>query len=65
MSAEEQLAALKEEVAGLKLALVKKEEEVEKTAENVGLVEGQLKKLLQQTTNEGVKREGIVYVTVT
>lgn len=65
MSAEEQLAALKEEVAGLKLALVKKEEEVEKTAENVGLVEGQLKKLLQQTTNESVKREGIVYVTVT
>lgn len=64
MSAEEQLAALKE-VAGLKLALVKKEEEVEKTAENVGLVEGQLKKLLQQTTNESVKREGIVYVTVT
>ena len=61
MSAED-LAALKGEVEGLKLALVKKEKEAQETAENLGAVEQELKHLLKQPKNESVKGEGVVYV---
>lgn len=62
MSAEE-LAALKGEVEGLKLALAKRETKVQETAENTGAVEQELKKLLKQSKNESIKGEGVVYVT--
>ena len=61
MSADD-LAALKGEVEGLKLALVKKEKEAQETAENLGAVEQELKHLLKQPKNESVKGEGVVYV---
>lgn len=69
MSAEE-LAALKGEIEGLKLALAKKEEEVHKTAVSVEAVEGELKQLLKQTKDAceqgkgpGGEKEHLVYVT--
>ena len=62
MSAED-LAALKGEVEGLKLALVKKEKEAQETAENLGAVEQELRHLLKQPKNESAKGEGVVYVT--
>ena len=47
MSAEE-LEVLKQEIQGLKAALVKKDEEAGKVAENMDAVENELKKLLKQ-----------------
>ena len=69
MSAED-FAALKEQVEGLKLALAKKEEEAQKTAGNIELMELELKKLLKQAKDESVEEKGpvegkehVVYVT--
>ena len=62
MSAED-LATLKGEVEGLKLALAKKEKDARETAENLGAVEQELKQLLKQSKDESVKGEGVVYVT--
>ena len=61
MSAED-LATLKGEVEGLKLALAK-EKEAQETDENVGAGEQELKQLLKQSKDESVKGEGVVYVT--
>lgn len=62
MSAEE-LATLKGEIEGLKLALAKKEKEAQVTAENLGAVEQELKHVIKQPKSESVKGEGVVYVT--
>ena len=43
---EEDFAALKEQVEGLKLVLTKKEVEAQQTAANIELMELELKKLL-------------------
>lgn len=51
MSAED-LATLKGEVEGLKLALAKKEKEAQETAKNLGVVEQELKQLLKQSKDE-------------
>lgn len=56
MSAKD-LAILKGEVEGLKLALPKKEKEAEATAENLGAVEQGLKQLLKQWKDECEGRE--------
>ena len=68
MSAEE-LEVLKQEIQGLKAALVKKDEEAGKVAENMDAVENELKKLLKQEKvdstepgTDGVK-ERVVYVS--
>ena len=44
---EEDFAALKDQVEGLKLALTKKEAEAQQTAANIALMELELKKLLK------------------
>ena len=59
----EDLATLKREVEGLKLALAKKEKEAQETAENLGAVKQELKQLLKQSKDASVKGEGVVYVT--
>ena len=67
---EEDFAALKEQVEGLKLALTKKEVEAQQTAANIELMELELKKLLKQSKDEnaegkgpGEEKEHVVYVT--
>ena len=67
---EEDFAALKEQVEGLKLALTKKEVEAQQTAANIELMEVELKKLLKQSKDEnaegkgpGEEKEHVVYVT--
>ena len=62
MSAKD-LAILKGEVEGLKLALAKKEKEAQETAKNLGVVEQELKQLLKQSKDESVKGEDVVYKT--
>lgn len=57
MSAED-VEALRQEIAGLKLALAKKDEQAEKAAENVEAVERELKKLIKQEKTEPAKGEG-------
>ena len=67
---EEDFAALKDQVEGLKLALTKKEAEAKQTAANIELMELELKKLLKQSKEEsaegkgpGEEKEHVVYVT--
>ena len=67
---EEDFAALKEQVEGLKLALTKKELEAQQTAANIDLMELDLKKLLKQSKDENAEGKGpreekehVVYVT--
>ena len=67
---EEDFAALKDQVEGLKLALTKKEAEAQQTAANIELMELELKKLLKQSKDEsaegkgpGEEKEHVVYVT--
>ena len=67
---EEDFAALKEQVEGLKLALTKKELEAQQTAANIDLMELKLKKLLKQSKDENAEGKGpreekehVVYVT--
>ena len=67
---EEDFAALKEQVEGLKLALTNKEVEAQQTAANIELMELELKKLLKQSKDEnaegkgpGEEQEHVVYVT--
>ena len=67
---EQDFAALKEQVEGLKLALTKKEVEAQQTAAKIELMELELKKLLKQSKDEnaegkgpGEEKEHVVYVT--
>ena len=67
---EEDFAALKDQVQGLKLTLTKKEAEAQQTAANIELMELELKKLLKQSKDEsaegkgpGEEKEHAVYVT--
>ena len=55
---EEDFAALKEQVEGLKLALTKKEVEAQQTAANIELMESELKKLLKQSKDENAEGKG-------
>ena len=67
---EEDFAALKDQVEGLKLALIKEEAEAQQTAANIELMELELKKLLKQSKDESAEGKGpreekehVVYVT--
>ena len=55
---EEDFAALKDQVEGLKLALTKKEAEAQQTAANIELMELELKKLLKQSKDESAEGKG-------